>query len=189
MFDFDEQELITRTQHGDTEAFNPLVSKYHPRVYTHILGRVKNEETAKDLAQDTWVRAFRAIKTFRGESAFYSWLYRIAENVCLDHFRKQKNAHDMEPLHAIPERRITETNSCPSRDMARQELREHLHDAIQCLTPTRRMVFFLYYIQELSVKAIATRLSKSEGTIKSHLRNARLQLRELLLPYVRNEPM
>ncbi len=100
-----------RTQEGDPEAFSPLVVKYQPRIYNHILGHVKNAETAKDLTQETWLRAFRALKTFRGDSAFASWLYRIAENVCIDYFRKQK--HDTEPLHAIDECRITETHPDP----------------------------------------------------------------------------
>jgi len=90
LFDCDEKQLITRTQHGDSEAFNPIVVKYQPRIYTHILGRVKNTETAKDLTQETWFKAFRGIHTFHGNSAFSSWLYRIAENVCIDFFRKQK---------------------------------------------------------------------------------------------------
>ena len=83
MFTLDEKQLITRTQHGDSEAFNPLVVKYQLRIYTHILGRVKNTETAKDLTQETWLKVFRGIHTFHGNSAFSSWLYRIAENVCI----------------------------------------------------------------------------------------------------------
>ena len=182
MFDFDEHIYILHTQQGDTEAFTPLVEKYHSRVYIHILGRVKDPEIAKDSTQDTWLRAFRGIQTFRCESAFYSWLYRIAENVIKDHFRKQKH-RDTDPLHTVDEYRITDTHTCPSRDIERQELRQHLRTAIAQLTPLRRRVFCLYYHHELPIKAIAHRLSKSEGTIKSHLRNARLQLREQLTPF------
>ena len=181
MFDFDEHIYILHTQQGDTEAFTPLVEKYHSRVYIHILGRVKDPEVAKDLSQDTWLRAFRGIQTFRCESAFYSWLYRIAENVIKDHFRKQK--HDTEPLHTVDECRIVDPLPCPSRGILRKELREHLHGAIQQLTPIRKQVFHLYYEEEQSIKAIAQRLKRSEGTIKSHLRNARLQLQEHLTPF------
>ena len=181
MLTLDEKRLIERTQHGDIKAFNPVVQKYHHRVYNQILGNVKDPETAKDLTQETWLKAFRAIHTFRGTSPFSSWLYRIAENVCIDYFRKQK--HDIEPLHLIEERRVTQTHPCPSRDVERGELRKHLRTAIQQLTPLRRQVFCGYYLQELSIKEIAARLSKSEGTIKSHLRNARLQLREHLTPF------
>lgn len=176
--------LIERTLRGDTQAFNPLVVKYHPRVYNHILGRVKNTETAKDLTQETFIKAFRGLKSFRFKSTFYVWLYRIAENVCTDAFRKQKKEHGIESLHTIDERRITATHPSACRDMERQELWEILRNAIDDLTPTRKEVFLLYYRAELPIKEIAHRLSKSEGTVKTHLRNARFQLQEYLTPYL-----
>ena len=187
MFDFDEKQLITRTQQGDHQAFNPLVQKYHPKIYSYILGRIKSAETAKDLTQETWLKAFRALNTFRGDSAFSSWIYRIAENVCIDFFRKQRKEHAIEPLHAVDERRITQTHPSPCRNLERQELREHLQVAIQQLTPIRERVFQLYYEEELSIKDITARLDRSEGTIKSHLRNARLHLQESLTPYLKNQ--
>ena len=187
MFDFDEKQLITLTKQGDTDAFNPLVIKYQPRVYTFINQQVKEIETAKDLTQETWLKAFRSINTFRGDSAFASWLYRIAENVCTDYFRKQQKAYDLESLHTVDERRITQTHPESYRDLERQELQVYLRAAIQRLTDTRKQVFLLYYAQDLSIKQIAIRLKKSEGTIKSHLRNARLQLQEYLTPYLKNQ--
>lgn len=191
MFDIDEAHLITRTQQGDPEAFTPLVRKYHPKLYTHIYRRVKDVEVAKDLTQQMWLKAFRGIKTFRGASAFSSWLYRIAENVCLDFFRKQnaQNALALEPLHAISERCISQSHPCPSHAIERQELRAQLHACIETLTPIRKRVFRLYYGEDLSIKAIASLLKRSEGTIKTHLRHARLQLRELLTPYLRNRDL
>ena len=160
--------------------------KYQNRLYTHIHNRVTDPELAKDLTQETWLRAFRAISSFRGDSAFYSWLYRIAENVCTDHFRRQK--HNTEPLHLIDENRITETVPCPSRDVERAELRMLLQKALtETLTPIRRRVFLLYYHHELPIKVIAAEIGRSEGTIKTHLRNARLQLQEFLIPYLRNQ--
>lgn len=181
----DEKHLITRTQSGDSEAFTPLVGKYQDRLYRHINGRVVDLELAKDLTQETWLRAFHAVSSFRGDSAFYSWLYRIAENVCADHFRRQK--YNTEPLHLIDENRITKTVPCPSRDVERAELRGHLQKALTALTPIRRHVFLLYYHHELPIKAIAAEIGRSEGTIKSHLRNARLQLQAFLMPYLRNQ--
>ena len=186
MLTLDEKHLITRTQAGDPEAFTPLVGKYQDRLYTHIYGRVKDAETAEDLTQETWLRAFRAISSFRGDSAFYSYLYRIAENVCIDYFRKQKH-RDTEPLHLINENRITETDPCPSRGVERAELRELLQTGLTALTPIRRRVFLLYYHHELPIKTIAAEIGRSEGTIKSHLRNARLQLQECLMPYMENQ--
>ena len=184
---FDERYFIERTQHGDTEAFTPLVTTYQSRLYTHILGRIKDTETAKDLTQETWIKAFRAINTFRADASFYSWLYRIAENVCIDYHRKQKVAHTIEPIHDINERHIIDTHPCPSHNIERQELRQQLQEAIKHLTPTRKRVFLLYYIHEMPIKGIAKQIGRSEGTIKTHLCNARLQLREHLTPYLKNQ--
>ena len=103
---FDERHFIERTQHGDTEAFTPLVTTYQSRLYTYILGRIKDTETTKDLTQETWIKAFRAINTFRADASFYSWVYRIAKNVCIDYYRKRKVAHTIEPIHDIDKRRI-----------------------------------------------------------------------------------
>lgn len=105
---------------------------------------------------------------------------------CIDFFRKQKH-RDAEPLHLIDEHRMTDTDTCPSQDILRQELREHLKNALNSLTKTRRLVFVLYYHHELPIKAIAHRLNRSEGTVKTHLRNARLQLQEYLTPYLKNQ--
>ena len=172
----EDTDLISRVLAGETTAFSPLVRKYHDRLFRHIHRRVRDVETAKDLTQETWFKAYRGIETYRCESGFYSWLYRIAENVCIDYFRKQKHAPD--PLHEICERRITETHPCPSLAVERAELRQQLRDAIAELPPMRRRVFCLYYHFELPIKAIAKQLGRSEGTIKTHLRNARAQLRD-----------
>lgn len=187
MFTLDEKQLITRTQHGDSEAFNPLVVKYQPRIYTYILGRVKNRETAKDLTQETWLKAFRGIHTFRGNSAFPSWLYRIAENVCIDFFRKQKTEHDIAPLHTINEHRIIDTYPDPSQNIEMQERKRVLRAAIQHLPPMRKKVFLLRYAQELPIKKIAAIINRSEGTVKTHLSKAHHQLRDLLTPKLQNE--
>ena len=160
--------------------------KYQHRLYTHILGRIKDTEITKDLTQETWTKAFRAIHTFRGEASFYSWLYRIAENVCIDFLRKQKVSHVIETIHDIDERRITGTHPDPGDILQKQELRQMLRDAIAHLPPTRKRVFLLRYADELPIKDIATRIKRSEGTVKTHLHKARHQLRELLTPYRQN---
>jgi RNA polymerase sigma-70 factor (ECF subfamily) len=186
LLDINEKYLIKRTQNGDSEAFNPLVRKYDSKIYVYICGRIKSAETAKDLTQETWLKAFRAIHTFRGDAAFSSWVYRIAENICIDFFRKQQNAHAIDPLHIIDECRLVDTCPAPCRYLEQQELRAHLQAAIQHLPSMRKQVFRLYYEEELPIKAIAARLKRSEGTIKSHLRNARLSLQERLTPYLKN---
>ena len=175
---FSDAAIVGRVRSGDSEAFGVLVGKYQSRLSRHIERRVKDVETAKDLSQEVWLKAYRGINTFRCDSSFSSWLFRIAENHVIDYFRKQKHAPSLEPLHEISEHHITQTAACPSRDLERAELRRHLRDAIAELPPMRRRVFLLYYHHELPIKAIAKRLCRSEGTIKTHLRNARRQLRD-----------
>lgn len=123
----------------------------------HIHGRLKDAETAKDLTQETWLKALGGISNFRGDSAFYSWVYRIAENVILNFFRRQKHRNGIEALHLIDPRRIRQTHPCPSRAIEAAELREQLREAIAELTPIRRRVFCLYYLDEMPIKAIANR--------------------------------
>lgn len=183
----DEYVLIHRTQQGDRESFNPLVTKYQNHVYTLIRKQVQDPEIAKNLTQETFLKAFRAINTFRGDSAFYSWIYRIARNICIDFQRKQQAEQDIDPLHTIDERRITATHSDPGDILQKQELRQILRDAIAHLPPTRQRVFLLRYAEELPIKDIATRIKRSEGTVKTHLYKAHHQLRELLTPYRQNQ--
>lgn len=186
LFDFDETTLITRTQRGDTEAFSPLVEKYQRLVSNSIRAEVKDPEVAKDLCQNVWLKAFRSIKTFRFESAFSSWLYRITKNVCIDYHRRQKTLFHIDSLHTIDQCRVARFYPDPCDLLQQQELQQHLHAAIETLTPSRKRVFLLYYIEELPIRDIATRTGRSEGTIKTHLRNARLHLQELLALYLKN---
>ena len=191
MFDVDEHTLIQRTQQGDTQAFNPLVTKYQPNIENLIYGQVHNRETAQDLTQDTFVKAYTAIRAFKGQCAFYTWLYRIAQNVCIDFFRRQhtraKTFSDEEvddTLHG------TNTHPSPLELLERKELRHILHKAQQHLRgEMRKKVFYLRYTEELSIKEIAKQINRSEGTVKTHLHKAHHQLRDLLRPYLQNKPL
>ena len=83
----DEEELIARTQHGDTEAFNPLVRKYQPRIYNLIYRHIRNHEAAEDLCQEVFLKAWRALPNFQRRAVFYSWLHQIAVNRSIDFIR------------------------------------------------------------------------------------------------------
>ena len=87
--DIDDREFVERVQNGDTEAFNPLVLKYQEKIYNLIYLRVHDRETARDLCQDVFLKAFQGLSRFRWDSAFYSWLYQIAINCSIDFFRRQ----------------------------------------------------------------------------------------------------
>ena len=189
----DERELVARFQNGDKEAFDPLMQKYRQKIYTLIYHRVQDREAAEDLCQDTFLKAYQALPNFKGDAAFYSWLYRIAVNCSID-FLRQRNrnkvfAFEELTLNADEELRMTEVHPPASRLAEQRELGRIIWKAVSKLPPGQRRVFNLRHRKELPIKEIAARLNRSEGTIKAHLHHAHKRLRTLLLPYLRNEPL
>ena len=189
----DEHELIKRFQNGDTEAFNPLVLKYRQKIYNLLYQRVRDREIAKDLTQDVFLKAFQGLRHFKQDSTFYSWLYRIASNCGVDFLRKQKRQKVLMfgelPLDADNILQMAQVYPSPSEMMENEELGQIIRKAVHQLSPGQRRVFRLRYRMELSIKEIAVRLNKSEGTIKSHLYHAHQKLQSMLVPYLRNEPL
>ena len=189
----DETELITRTQNGDAEAFNPIVSKYQQKIYNLIYQRVRDREMAEDICQEVFLKAWQALPNFRGQSAFYSWLYRIAINCSIDFLRKQDKRFVLSweelPQHADETLKASLRQPSISQILEKKEFRNIVGKAVRQLPTGQRDVFYLRYGEELRIKDIATRLNKSEGTIKTHLHHARRKLRDMLRPYLQNEPL
>lgn len=189
----DESELITRTQNGDAEAFNPIVSKYQQKIYNLIYQRVRDREMAEDICQEVFLKAWQALPNFRGQSAFYSWLYKIALNCSIDFLRKQNKGIVLSweelPQHADKAIEASQRQPSISQILEKQELRNIVGKAVRQLPTGQRDVFYLRYGEELRIKDIALRLNKSEGTIKTHLHHARRKLRDMLRPYLQNEPL
>ncbi|MCY4401738.1 MAG: sigma-70 family RNA polymerase sigma factor [Candidatus Poribacteria bacterium] len=187
----DEKELIIRTQKGDSEAFNPIVSKYRQRIYNLIFHRVSDRETAEDICQEVFLKAWKALPKFRGDSALYSWIYKIAINCIIDFYRKE-NKQYIKSLEEIPEYSddilYTVENRTPQTQfLENKELENIIGEAVSRLPTGQRRVFHLRYDEELPIKDIASRLNRSEGTIKTHLHHAHRKLRNMLLPYLHNE--
>jgi len=190
---FNDQELVKRIQNGDIEAFTPLVCKYQRKIQNLIYQQVHDEETAKDLCQDVFLKAWQALPKFEGRSKFYSWLHQIAINCSIDFLRKQKKeiifACEELPQNPDDILQMTRTQLSPCQLFEREELRHIIYKAISQLPPGQRCVFNLRYFHELSIKKIASRLNKSESTIKAHLHYARGKLQNMLRPYLQNEPL
>ena len=190
---FDEQELIARAQNGDTEAFNPLVYKYQQKIYNLIYRKVRDRETAKDLCQEVFLKAWQALPNFNGQSVFYTWLYQIAVNRSIDFLRKRNRQHvigfEELPQNADDTLQMTETQPSPCVLLERKELEHIIRKATHQLPLSQRSAFYLRHWEELPIKEIALRLGKSEGTVKTYLYHARRKLRSLLLPYLQNEPL
>ena len=189
----DEDELVNRFQNGDIEAFNPLVLKYEKKIYNLIYQRIRDREIAKDISQEVFLKAFKALPDFKGGSAFYSWIYRIAINSSID-FQRRRNRNRVLTFEELPPDadevlRMSEAHPSPEKLLEEKELGKIIREAVRKLPPGQRRVFNLRHRRELAIKEIAVLLNRSEGTIKTHLHHAHRRLQGMLLPYLRNEPL
>lgn len=188
----DELALVTRFQTGDTSAFNILVLKYQTQIAKLIYKYVKDAETTKDLSQEVFLKAYKALPRFKQDSAFYSWLYRIAKNCCIDFLRQQKRRQDF-LYDELPLTReeflLFGRYPSASHIVEMEELGNMIAKAINHLPPKQQQVFKLRYDQKLPIKEIALHINRSEGTVKTHIHKAHRNLRELLRPYLENKPL
>ena len=188
-----ETELVKRVQNGDTEAFNPLILKYEKKIYNLIYQRVRDRETARDLCQEVFLKAWRAIPNFKNQSIFYTWIYKIAVNCTIDYIRK-RNKQFVYVCEELPENPddvlpILQMQLSPCQILEMEELGHVIRKTVHQLPPKQQRVFRLYYFHDLPIKDIAVRINKTESTIKAHLHQARRNLRNMLLPYLQNEPL
>ncbi len=188
---FDEQELVTLVQNGNTEAFNPLVRKYQQKIYNLIYQRVGDRETAKDLCQEVFLKAWQTLPSFKKRSAFYTWLYQIAVNCSVDFIRK-RNKQVLFACEELPQNGddvlpMLQLQLSPCQILEKEELGHIIRKAVHQLPSGQRRAFRLRYFHELPIKKIASRLDKSESTIKTSLHHARQRLRSMLGPYLQNE--
>jgi RNA polymerase sigma-70 factor (ECF subfamily) len=184
--DLDERALIERCRAGDVAAFEPLVEKYRQRVWRLAYQVLRDREEAWDCAQDAFVRAFQSLGSFRGQSAFYTWLFRIAMNVATDRLRSrgaQARAFGSQPVPAEEwERTAPDPEAQPDLAALGAERRERISQALGSLPPNARAIIMLSDVEGLSYREIATVLNCPIGTVMSRLHNARKRLRVALGP-------
>ena len=188
----DDAALVERARANDTAAFDELVERYKSRVYATIYHMTSNHEDANDLAQDTFIRAYKNLHRFKGDSSFYTWIYRIAVNTTINflnsHRRRAKQNLSLDDVDARiqddPDFIERTKGEGPDGEVAANELMEQLNIALQKLSPDHRLVVTLYDIQGLSHAEIAKITNSSEGTVLSRLYYARLQLQQLLRRYM-----
>jgi RNA polymerase sigma-70 factor (ECF subfamily) len=179
-------ELIAQVLAGDESSYEVLVTRYRDYVYTIAVRIVGNEEDARDVAQEAFVRAYRALPRFRGDSKFSSWLYRIATNRALTHLKKRRRRAvtvDIEAgphveAGAIDDGRGDEVS--PEIAVRDEEFRRAVRSAVLELPEQYRVVVTLFYLEERSYKEVAATLGIPMGTLKTHLHRARALLRDIL---------
>ena len=182
----DERVLIERCRAGDVAAFEPLVEKYRQRVWRLAFQVLRDREEAWDCAQDAFVRAFQSLASFRGQSAFYTWLFRIAMNVATDRLRArgaQARAFGTQPVPAEEwERTAPDPGARPDQAAQGAEQRVRIRRALDTLPPNARTIIMLSDVEGLSYREIASVLNCPIGTVMSRLHNARRRLRSALGP-------
>ncbi|HOJ11975.1 MAG TPA: sigma-70 family RNA polymerase sigma factor [Clostridiales bacterium] len=182
-----EKVLIEKSQNGDIEAFEKLIEAYQRKVFNIALGMFGNYEDASDMAQEVFIRIFKSIKSFKGQSLFSTWLYRITTNVCLDELRKRKNKNVIsidEEIHLDDGegvvRQIIDESPSPDVIAEKKELKKVVNDAILELSAEHKEVIILRDIQGFSYDEIAEIIKCPQGTVKSRINRARNILKEIL---------
>lgn len=180
----DELALIRRAKTGDGGAFSKLVRTYQKRIYGLVYRFCPDHDTADELAQETFVRAYTKLHTFREEFRFYSWLSTIATNLALNHLKRQKHQVSMAdyPIDEIVSDQNPRAN--PDRSLSDKELRVKLEDEVEKLPPEFKTVFILRIYEELTYDEIARSLKIEIGTVMSRLFRARSRLKKALEGYL-----
>lgn len=185
MTEINEKEIIGRVLGGDTEAFSELVTRYEKTVYNLALRMVGDRSDAADMAQEAFVKAWTNLPSYRGESKFSAWLYRITTNVCLD-FLRHKSRRPQVSLSTSDddeERQldIPDHKSMPEELLMKKLGMEAVHRGLERLPPKHRQILVMRELGGLSYSEIAAQLSLEEGTVKSRIFRARKNLCAFLL--------
>jgi RNA polymerase sigma-70 factor (ECF subfamily) len=186
-----ENDLIRRARTGDLEAYDDLVKRYQERIYATIYHMTSNHEDASDLAQESFIKAYQALKSFKGGSSFYTWLYRIAVNKTINFLKQRKNRNHMS-LNDLdfnaehdPDLVALVSENTPRRAAGLSELQEKLNAALLKLSEHHRLVVILHDVQGQSHDEIAKVMGCNIGTVRSRLFYARQQLQGFLSDYLK----
>lgn len=189
----DETKLVRQARRGDERAFRVLMERYSRKVYAIAYGMVHDRESAMDVCQEVFLKVYRYLNTFHGESSFYTWLYRIAVNMSIDHIRRragdQHVDYDDSLLRREPdgfEARVLPDSeaSDPLVALGRKELSENIDKALASLSEKHRAVLLLREIEGLDYGEIARTLKIHKGTVMSRLHHARRNLQKALRRYL-----
>jgi RNA polymerase sigma-70 factor (ECF subfamily) len=186
----EDDELIRAAQKGDRSAFDALVRRYDRSVLRLALHMLGNEQDAQDVHQDAFIKAYRHLSNFRFECSFYTWLYRIVTNLCLDQLRRRKSRKEDpstvmdaagEEMDLMANLQDERASANPARELDRKNMHAAIQGALDSLTPRERTVFELKHYQGLKLRTIGEMLSTTEETAKNTLFRATRKLRAKLV--------
>src|ERR1700691_5462351 len=187
----EETALVARARRGDLQAYDELVKRYQERIYATIYHMTSNHDDANDLAQESFIKAYQALKSFKGGSSFYTWLYRIAVNKTINFLKQRKNKYHLS-LNDLdfnaendPDLVALISHKTPLRDAGLSELQKKLNEALLKLSESHRMVVVLHDVQGQSHDEIAEIMGCNIGTVRSRLFYARQQLQGYLAEYIK----
>jgi RNA polymerase sigma-70 factor (ECF subfamily) len=191
-------ELVTLVQQGNQDAYSCLFQRYYRKVFSMALGRLRNREDAQDVVQDAFIKVYRYIGSFKGNSSFYTWLYRITANLCIDKLRQHTRDQKVEFVEGKKLRQAVERGGGmmgrgsidgdnPAKMADRREVMAKLEEAILELPDYHRDVILMREVGGMSYSEMAKAMKVSKGTIMSRLFHARRKVKEKLGPYLAGE--
>lgn len=180
----DDLLLVTRFKKGDENAFNELVNRYKEKIYYLAYKMIDDHAASLDISQKAFIKAHHSIQWFWGKSSFYSWIYRITINLCLNHFKKESRRREVPLDEHIAVKEPLDWQRHPDKAMENKELQENLSKAIDSLPPRQKAVFVLHHQEGLTHKKIASLLGCTIGNVKANHFQAIKKLREMLKDYI-----
>jgi RNA polymerase sigma-70 factor, ECF subfamily len=186
----DDNRLITECREGKTAAFGELISRYQDRLFNTVLRLVDNAEDARDVVQEAFLHAYQSLHSFKGDSLFFTWLYRIAVNTAISMKRKQRRALRIQPTgdekKTIDPLDPSESNR-PGHAIEMAEEERKVHEALGKLSAEHRAVLVMKDMEGMKYEEMAEILGVPVGTIRSRLHRARLEMRDVFLQVERRD--
>lgn len=191
----DDLTLVERVRTGDQRAFKLLVERYQRKVFSVALGMLKDKEEARDVAQEAFVKVYRYLDHFKGDASFYTWLYRITVNICIDVIRKKGSGGTREAVEfdETVKMDVAEANigalgsrlgTNPQKSALRAELAQRITEAIHQIPEAHRQILLLREVEGMSYEDLSRTLNIPKGTVMSRLFHARLKMQKILGEYL-----
>lgn len=192
----EDDELVVLCQKGDQQAFRVLICRYQNRVFNLCYRMLGNPDEAEEIAQEVFVKLYKSIGSFRGDSKFSTWLYRVTHNVCINQINYLKRRHyyenrslDLEPQDDSPAPQYAADAPDGEQDLMATELGAAIEEKLGMLAPEMREVIIMRDIEGMSYEEVAEALKVKIGTVKSRLHRGRSELQQLLKDYLEDEPV